>query len=175
MQERQLILETERLCLECFHLGHADFVLRLLNSPDYIRFIGDKGIKTLAQAQQYIIDSPMAAFEQYGFGFSVVSLKQTAEPIGGCGLITREGREHVDIGFGFLPGYMGHGYAYEIASATMTYAKEVLRLPKVQGITIPENERSIKLLKKLGLVFEGMTFLPNDEEELMLFGIDLLD
>ncbi|MCB0633851.1 MAG: GNAT family N-acetyltransferase [Lewinella sp.] len=173
MPDGEFILETERLLLQKFTPAHAGFVLQLLNSPAYLKYIGDKGIRTETDARKYIIGGPMLAMEQYGYGFSVACLKNGQIPIGGCGLINREGLSGPDIGFAFLPEYIGKGYGFEIASATLDYAKHELQLRKVLGITLPTNLPSISLLKKIGLEYEQMLRLPGDKQEVMLFGKQL--
>lgn len=173
MPDGELIFETERLGLHKFTPDHAAFVLQLLNSPDYLKYIGDKGVRTEADARKYIMGGPMLAMEQYGYGFSVVYLKEQQLAIGGCGLINREGLTSPDIGFAFLPGFIGRGFGYEIAKATLDYAKLELHLPRVLGITLPENLPSIGLLKKIGLEYQRRLHLPGDKHELMLFSRDL--
>ncbi|PHN07287.1 GNAT family N-acetyltransferase [Flavilitoribacter nigricans] len=169
MDVEQTVLETERLVLERFTLQHGTFILELVNSPGWLQYIGDKGIRELEAAEQYIREGPMTAYAQYGYGFSVVSLKEDRTPIGGCGLIRRAGLEYPDIGFALLPEYSGKGYAFEIASATLAHAKTELLIPRILGITLPTNTRSIHLLNRIGLNFARMIRLPGDEAELMLF------
>lgn len=173
MKDDSCFFETERLMLDRFTLAHSPFVLALVNSPGWLQNIGDRGVTDLAGAERYIKEGPMTAYAQYGFGFSVISLKPDRIPIGGCGLIRRAGLEHPDIGFALLPAYMGKGYAYEIAAATLTYAKQELDLPIVQGITLPTNTPSIRLLERIGLRYRKKVQLPGDEESLMLFQIEL--
>jgi RimJ/RimL family protein N-acetyltransferase len=173
MVKDEYLLETDRLILERFTLRHAAFILELVNSPGWLQNIGDRGIRDLEAAKRYIQEGPMTAYAQYGYGFSAVSLKEDRTPIGGCGLIRRAGLDFPDIGFALLPGYMGMGYAHEIAAATLAHAKHELGLSKIQGITLPTNKPSIRLLERIGLTFEKMMRLPGDEEPLMLFQIEL--
>ncbi|RYF66389.1 MAG: N-acetyltransferase [Cytophagaceae bacterium] len=86
-----------------------------------------------------------------------------------CGIIKRDTLENPDIGFALLPDYAGKGYAFEIAEATLAYAKRTLNIPVISGIVLPTNEPSIKLLKKLGLTFRQMILAPDTNDELMLF------
>lgn len=164
------IIETNRLLLRQFNEQDTAFIVELLNSPGWLEFIGDRNIKTENDARNYLVNGPMKSYTENGFGLSMVELKETATPIGMCGLIKRTTLEHVDIGFAFLPGYAGQGYAYEIASATLDYAFKTIGLDKVLAITVVNNEPSIRLLKKIGLRFEKMVQFEN--EELMLFGIN---
>lgn len=173
MYQSSTVLETDRLRLRLIGLEDAGFILGLLNSPGWLRYIGDRGVYTVEDAERYIKNGVWVAYEQYGYGFSVVELKADGVPIGGCGLIRRAGLPHADIGFAFMPEYQGRGFAYEIAAATIRHAKDKLALPRVLGITLPENQRSVLLLQKIGLRFEKMIRLAEDKEELMLFGIDL--
>jgi ribosomal-protein-alanine N-acetyltransferase len=108
--------ETDRLILRELTVEDAPFILELVNDPDWRHFIGDRGIRTLVDAGAYILGGPVAMYRRLGFGLWHVALKDQT-PIGICGLIKRDTLDHVDIGFAFLPGFRGRGYAYEAASA----------------------------------------------------------
>lgn len=164
-----MILETDRLELCKISPNDVEFIFELLNTPTWLQYIGDKGIKTLADARDYIITGPMASYNKHGFGLWLIKSKLEQVPIGMCGLIQRDYLEDVDIGFALLPQYTEKGYAYEAAKATLNYATINLALKKIVAFTDTDNERSISLLKKLGMTFEKMITIPNDSEKLMLF------
>ena len=163
------VLDTERLGLRWLSAEDAAFMLELVNDPAWLRFIGDRGVRTLEDARDYILNGPVAMYHRVGFGLCLVELKQRRTPIGICGLIERVGLEDIDIGFAFLPAFCGQGYAYESAAAIMSYARDTVGLNRVVAITAPDNQRSIRLLKKLGLSFENMLRLGEDQPEVMLF------
>lgn len=164
------IVETERLTLRQLEQTDAPFIFKLLNDPSWIENIGDRGIRTLEDAEAYIINSPNAMFQQYGFSLLLVETKDPIEPIGLCGLIKRDSLEDVDLGYAFLPEFWGKGYAYEAAAATMDYSQEVHNLSRIVAITLPENKPSVKLMTKLGFQFEETLVLAGDDEELALYG-----
>lgn len=164
------ILETERIILQQLSTHDAPFILELVNTPSWLKFIGDRGIRTITDAENYILNGPMKSYEKFDFGLYLVKLKNENTPIGMCGLIKRDTLKDVDIGFAFLPGYEGKGYAFESAEATLKYGKTNLGLNRIVAITVSYNQRSIELLKKLGFEFEEMIHFPYDKEELMLFG-----
>jgi RimJ/RimL family protein N-acetyltransferase len=160
------ILETERLVLREFDLGDTPFIIELLNSPGWLQYIGDRNVKTDDDAKRYLENGPMKSYADNGFGLSMVMLKDKTS-IGMCGIINRADLEHPDIGFAFLPEYIGKGYGLEIARATLDYAKNILKLSVVLGITVPENQSSIKLLERIGLKHDKNIMM--GQEELMLF------
>ncbi|PKV51151.1 RimJ/RimL family protein N-acetyltransferase [Aquimarina sp. MAR_2010_214] len=162
------ILETERLSLREFNLEDADFVLKLVNSPKWIEFIGDRNVRTLAEAKEFLENNLIKSYKENEFGLWVVVLKETSASIGMCGLVNRDTLEDIDIGFAMLPEYLGLGYGYEIANATMNYAKNTLHLDKIVGITNPNNIASIKLLNKIGLRFEK-TMKLSDKDTVLFF------
>jgi [ribosomal protein S5]-alanine N-acetyltransferase len=147
-------LETERLRLRPFTTDDAPFVLTLLNEPSFLRFIGDKKVRNLEDARQYLLTGPIASYNIHGFGIMLVELKDTNIPIGMCGLIKREDLPAPDIGFAFIPDYWRQGFAFEAATAVMNDARERLKLTNVLAIVNPDNDSSIKLLERLGLRFE---------------------
>ena len=164
------VLQTERLALRRLSPDDAEFILDLLNQPSFLRYIGDKGVRNTEEAINYIQTGPVASYEQHGFGLYLVQLKETGAAIGMCGLLKRDTLPDVDIGFAFLPEYWSRGYALESAEAVMKYGKEQFGLQRIVAITSLENESSIKLLEKLGMKFEGLIKLGDDEREVRLFG-----
>ena len=164
------VLETDRLILRWVSLEDAEFILGLLNEPSWLQFIGDKGVRTLEDARAYILKGPVDMYSRLGFGLYLVELKESVLPIGMCGLIKRDTLEDVDIGFAFLPAYWRKGYAYEAAAAVLAYGEKVLGLNRIVAITSLDNDRSAKLLEKLGLRFEKMLKLAPGSDEVKLFG-----
>jgi RimJ/RimL family protein N-acetyltransferase len=164
-----LTLATTRLIIRELETGDAPFILRLVNEPSFLQFIGDKGVRNLEDARQYILNGPIASYETNGFGLYLVALKAGDTPIGMCGLLKRESLPDVDIGFAFLPEFWNTGYAFESASAVMLYGKDVLKLTRIIAITNKDNYASAKLLNKLGLRFNRVINLPGDRNETRLF------
>jgi len=166
------VLETDRLVLRRMSTDDAEFELRLLNEPSFLRFIGDRGVRTLEDARAYILKGPVDMYERLGFGLYITELKGEGVPIGICGLVKRDFLEDVDIGFAFLPGFWGQGYASEAASAVMEYAKGTLGLKRLVAITNPDNQSSIRLLEKLGFRFDRMIRATADGPEIRLLTWD---
>jgi RimJ/RimL family protein N-acetyltransferase len=164
-----MILETERLILRKFIEADAPFVLELVNSEGWIKYIGDRKVYSLEDAKKYLLNGPIKSYTENGFGLSMVELKTNHAPIGMCGLIKREGLDDIDIGFAFLPQFTRHGYAFEIADGCLHYAFHKLKLNRVVAITLPENLTSVKLLSKLGMKEEKKINLPNDPTTLSMY------
>ena len=169
-EPRAVVLETGRLVLRRLSMEDAPFLLELLNEPSFLRHIGDKGVRTEADARRYVETGPLASYERFGFGLLRVELRETGQPIGMCGLLKRDALPDADLGFAFLPRYWSKGYALESASAVLAHARGSLGLARVLAITSPDNEASIRLLEKLGFRFEGMVRVPEDGPEVRLFG-----
>jgi RimJ/RimL family protein N-acetyltransferase len=167
------ILETDRLNLRMLSVEDDAFILELVNDPLWLRFIGDRGVRTLEDARDYILRGPVAMYERVGFGLYLVEHKSDGVPLGICGLIKRDGLEDVDIGFAFLPEFRAQGYAYESAAAVLAYGRSVLGLKRIVAITSPDNEQSARLLEKLGFTFEKMIRLPHDSDAVKLFASDV--
>jgi len=147
----------------------APFILELLNDPAFLRFIGDKGVRTLDDARRYIAEGPAASYTRFGFGLDVVRLQSDGTPIGICGFLKRDGLPEPEIGFAYLAPYCGHGYGYEAADACLSHAGTVLGLPRLLAITSPENAASIHLLEKLGFGFERFASVTSGQPEVKLF------
>jgi RimJ/RimL family protein N-acetyltransferase len=167
------VLQTERLNIRRMSLDDADFIVELLNDPAFLRFIGDKGVRTTEDARHYVTTGPMDSYERHGFGLWLVELNDSETPIGICGLLKRDTLSDVDIGFAFLPPYRFKGYAFESAAAVMDYGRKVLGLKRIVAITNEDNTGSIRVLEKIGMTFDRMIRLTEDEPEIRLLASDV--
>lgn len=163
------VLETARLVLRPLTLEDAPFVLGLVNEPSWLRFIGDRGVRTLDDAVGYIRKGPLAMYERHGFGLLLVELKSDGSPLGMCGLLKRDSLEDADIGFALKPAFWGQGYAYEAAAAVVAEATRVQGLQRIAAIVANDNASSIKLLERLGMRFERHIRMPGETVEISLF------
>ena len=161
------MLETERLLLRQPTTDDAAIMLRLVNEPSWLQYIGDRNVHTLEEAELYLLNGTIRSFETNGFGFGIVLLKDSLQPIGMCGFVKRDFLEHPDLGFAFFPEYTRLGYALEVARTTLMYGKTFLGMKDVAAITTHDNLPSISLLKKLGFINDKTVML--GEEELLLW------
>lgn len=166
------ILTTARLHLRWLTPADAAFMLRIWNDPAFVRYVGDRGLRTEDDARQALLAGPLALYERYGYGPYLLSLQLTGSPAGICGLFRREGLADADLGFALLPGYCGLGYAREAADAVLTHARNDLGLTRLTAIVAPDNSPSRSLISKLGLSFERMLRVPGDERDACLYGVD---
>jgi RimJ/RimL family protein N-acetyltransferase len=150
------LLQTKRLRLRHYETSDAEFILRLLNEPSFHRNIGDRKVRTIEDAVNYINARLVPSYSNHGYGLYMVE-KSDGTPIGMCGLVKRDPHEDPDVGFAFIPEMWRQGFAFESATAVLDHARNVLKLKRILGITVPDNIASIKTLQKL-----GMQFLRND-------------
>ena len=167
------MLETERLRLRWLTLDDAGLMLAIWNDPAFIRHVGDRGIRTLDEARDEMVNGAMQLYEKYGYGPYRVALKDDDTAIGICGLFRRDNLDEPDIGYGILPEYCGKGYAYEASCAVMNHARTDLGLTRLVAIISPDNEASIGLIRKLGLRFERMHRMHDEEDEVCIYGMQL--
>lgn len=167
------IIETPRLLLKEFTSSDSEFIIELLNSPGWLKYIGTRNVSSAEDAVNYIENRIRRSYLESGFGFYKIELRTNGAIAGMCGLVKRDSLEEVDIGFALLPQYENNGYAFEASEAVMNFAKEKLKLHRLAAITVPYNNSSVKLLEKLGMKFERTIHLPDDPEALMLFNKDL--
>ena len=167
-----IVLETDRLVLRHLTLNDAPFIVELLNEPSFLRFIGDRGVRSQQDARQYILNGPIASYKKNGFGLWLAFLRETGDPIGICGLLKRDTLPDPDVGFAFLPAYWRQGYAFESASAVLKHGGESLGLKRIVAITSPDNVASIGALEKMGMKFEAIKRLDGDTREVRLFAME---
>lgn len=163
-----LKIETNRLLIEEIYLSDATFIKELMNTKGWLQFIGDRNIKAVSDAEDYIQNKFIWAYKNWGYGPYKVSLKEDLTPIGICTLVKRDYLEFLDIGFAVLPEYEGKGYMFESTKTMLDYALSELNQDKVFAFTELDNERSISLLKRLGLKEQGFIVPDGEEEELYL-------
>lgn len=161
------ILTSQDLIISEAQLEDRQFFYNLMNSPAWLQYIGDRGIRSLTDAENHIQNNLLASYQKHGFGLYKVRLKIDHTPIGICGFLQRDYLEHPDLGFAMLPKYTGHGWMKEAANVLLEYAKTKLNWTKILAITSPENERSQGLLRTLGFQEKGI--IQPEEEALLLF------
>lgn len=171
-QEEKNNFETERLIIRPISLDDADFIFELYNMPKFIKFIGDRNIHSVSDAEEYIKARFLPQFEKLGFGNYLVVLKEGKHKIGGVGIFEREGLDIVDIGFSVLEKFEGKGYMYEAAEKVKSIGMDIFSLHKISAITTKDNFSSQKLIEKLDLKFKKYITLPNQTEELMYYETD---
>lgn len=164
-----IILNTQHLTLREAESSDNQFFYELLNSPKWLKYIGDRGIKTLNDAEKYIHDKLINSYKINGFGLYVYELKESHKPVGICGFIKRDYLDSEDIGFALLPEYERKGYTYEISIAVLDYGEKNLSINKVYAITSKDNLASQELLIKLGFNFKSYINEPDTNEELLLY------
>lgn len=166
------ILETERLRLRTVEQGDADFYLAVVNTPGFLEFIGDRGIRTAEAAAKAIADGPMAMQAALGHSIYLVESKDSGQPLGMSGLIKRDTLEHVDIGYAFMPEHCGKGYAHEAAVAVREHARRDIGLQRLLAIVSPGNSASIRLLEKIGMQLDKVVHLTPEDPGTNLYFIN---
>jgi len=148
-------------------------MLRIWNDPGFIRFVGDRGIRTVDEARQALEDGILRQYEALGYGPYLLTLRREAVPVGICGLFRRDGLDMPDIGYTLLGPFRGRGYAFEAARAVIDDARTNPDLPEICAIVTASNRRSVRLLEKLGLRYVETIRLPDDDSDLQRYGIRL--
>lgn len=168
-----IVARTQRLTLRWLTTDDADFVLALVNDPDWLRYIGDRGIRSVNDAVAYIETGPQAMYQRLGYGLFAVTRNRGGQSIGMCGLIQRDTLPGVDIGYALLPQYRRQGYALEAAQACVTLARDQFGIRRLLAITSPDNAPSTGLLGKLGLRFEQLLELVPGSDPVALYAGDI--
>jgi len=159
------ILHTGRLLLQPLAETDFAFIQELLNTEGWIKFIGNRNIHSKEDAVAYIkkiADNP-------AIHYWTVRTKEDQQPIGLVTLIQRDYLDQPDIGFAFLPAAAGKGYAYEAAKALLDHVLLDDAVTAIHAVILPDNISSIRLTKKLGLTFDRLVNI--EEEELHIYSI----
>jgi RimJ/RimL family protein N-acetyltransferase len=156
-----------------FTFDDAPVAMALVNDPSFIQYIGDKGVRTLDDAREYLRKGPLASYERHGFGLFKVVRRADAEPVGMCGLLKRDTLDDVDLGYAFLPAFWSNGYALESVAGVIDYGRQQHQLTRIVAIVQPDNAASIRVLERSRFAFERSIQLDPDAKPLQLFGRDL--
>jgi RimJ/RimL family protein N-acetyltransferase len=160
-------IKGKRITLRHLHAGDAAFIYRLLNTEGWLRFIGNRNILNEDAALKYLQEGPINAYSKFGYGLFCVETNQNADPIGICGLLNRDSLKHPDLGFAFLPDHTGKGFAEEACRLVLENLPASISI--VDAITLPENTRSVHLLKKIDFVFVEAITMTNENEVLHVY------
>lgn len=160
------ITAGERVRLRQARLDDAAFLRRLMNAPGWLRYIGDRQIRTHEDARAYIQNSLISSYRTHGFGLYVV--EHSEEAIGLCGLLQRDYLDAPDLGFAILPEYERQGLTREAIELTLEYAAQSLQLRELLAIVLEENLPSQKLLRRCGFKPSG-TVDSDKGDELLLY------
>jgi RimJ/RimL family protein N-acetyltransferase len=160
------ILETDRLSLRELTADDAAFIKALLNSPKFLKYVGDRNVRSDEDARDFIVNKYRASYTNNGYGLWAIETKD-GTLVGMCGFVKRDYFDEPDIGFAFLPEHERKGYGYESAAATLTYGSETLGFNKVLAITSLDNDASVGLLEKLSFRADGI--IEPQGEKLRLF------
>ncbi len=169
----QSSVETDRLTLRHLTLDDAGLMLSIWNDPAFVRHVGDRGIRTMSDAQEAMRQGVLRLYEEHGYGPFRVALKATDQPMGICGLFQRDCFDVPDIGYATLPEFCGNGFAYEAACAVIDDAESRLAIARLVAIISPQNDASIGLIRKLGFDFERMHRMPDDDDDVCIYGKSL--
>lgn len=167
-----ILFETSNLVIRRFTTHDDTFIFELLNTPTWKKFIGERNIHSTLEAINYLHNGPLALYAQYGYGPWLVALKETNQPIGMCGLFKRDYLDKPDLGFAFLPGFEGKGFAYESCMASLKYVTDNYNIEFLYATTTDINSRSQRLLERCGFIRNGK-ITPPGEEELLLYRFSL--
>lgn len=163
------MLETSRLRLRELDTGDAEFILRLFSDADFVRYIGDRGLRTVADAERYLSERVVPGYRQHGFGLWHLSRLDNGDALGICGLLRRPGLDDVDLGYALLPEARRQGFVREAAAACLHYAHALLGLPRVAAITRYDNHPSRQVLEQLGFVHQRALTLPGESQVIALY------
>lgn len=164
-----IVCESERLAIRRVLLEDAGFLVRQLNQPSWLRYIGDRAVRSVEDAERYIESRMLEQYRTLGYGMNVVQLKSTGEPVGVCGLVKRDALPCPDLGFALLEDYWGMGYGLEAAAAVVGHACQVLGMSRLLAVTTADNERSGRILVELGFRLWKESYRMDEGEEVRLY------
>jgi [ribosomal protein S5]-alanine N-acetyltransferase len=163
-----MIGESKRVYLREFKKEDGEFIFQLVNMPSWIAYIGDRNIRSIQDAENYIEERLESSYKKNGYGLYAVVEKNEKEVIGMCGLVKRDYLPQPDIGFAMMESFQNMGYGRESAEIILKISREVFHLNKIYAIITPNNDRSINLVNKLNFTYE-QTKTQEDTTELLVY------
>ena len=166
--EKKLVAHTQRTIVNRISIDDAPFFVQLVNSPGWLRYIGDRQVSDVADAERFLEDGFLQSYRDNGFGHYLVRSRQ-GDPMGICGFLKKPILENPDFGFAFLPEYMGQGFAFEACEKVLKLAVEYYRFTILDAVLSVDNSRSKRLLEKLGFGQQGTIPSETDERGALLY------
>jgi RimJ/RimL family protein N-acetyltransferase len=163
-------IATLRTTLTPLSVADAPFMFELMTSPLYLRFIGDRSLASIQDAERYIDSYFLKSTRTHGFGYFVAT-NSNGVPIGTVGFMQKDYLQYPDIGFAFLPQFSGLGLAHEVSQAALKYARDEWQLTNVDAVTDRENVASQNLLERLNFKFIKEVSHPDDQRPIQLYGL----
>jgi RimJ/RimL family protein N-acetyltransferase len=133
-------------------LADLDAMTSLLGDPD-VMWVNPRPF-TRDEVRRWIENS-MRLYRERGFGMWLLSLTETGEFVGECGLVPQEveGTTQIEVAYRILPAFQGRGLATEAARAALGFAHAVIELDRVVAMIDPRNVASQRVAAKLGLTY----------------------
>ena len=162
------IVTTKRTRIRKITLADAPFLFELLNTRDWINYIGDRNLNTISDVESYIEKIFINVYQECGFGYYHIS-SSDGDDIGIAGFFKKPYLENEDYGFAILPKFYQMGFGYEVGEALVNYGTKEFSFTKLDAVTMQSNCASQKLLEKLGFTRIGLITLPDKSEEDLLY------
>jgi RimJ/RimL family protein N-acetyltransferase len=153
----KIICQTERLRLREYTVNDTRLLLKTFNEPDFIKFVGDKHIRSHNDALKRLQEVEFQCYQRDGFGSWLLELKSSGKAIGSCGVFRRETGADVELGYALCSEFYGQGFGQEAAQAVVSWVKKHLDCDKIIATTSLDHLASIRLLQKIGFVFQKNT------------------
>ena len=139
------------------HEGDLEFLQRLTQTPGWLANIGPRGTETMDGTRAYLYLRFLTPYQTHGCGMWVIELDGIA--VGLSGIVVRSGIEFPDLGYALLPEFEGRGIATEAGHLVLKWAVESGRWPHLDAYTMPHNEASNNVLRRLGFEDLGVVHL----------------
>jgi RimJ/RimL family protein N-acetyltransferase len=146
-------IHTPRLRLTRLRESDLADLCCMYRNPRVMATLG--GIRSEDETRSHL-QQHLAHWDQHGFGRWAAREPATGRFIGRGGLLRLAlgGREEVEVGYGLLPEFWGQGLATELAAASVRAGFEVLGLPELVSMTLPNNAASRRVMEKAGFRYE---------------------
>lgn len=148
------VLSTQRLLLRPISSADVEALHSFWTDPAVRKYLWDNEIISKDRVVDIVRDSE-TCFGELGSGLFAIELNE--EPghlVGFCGLRHMDGGDDVELLYGILPRYWGEGFVTEAAREVLRHGFESCGLERIVGATDTPNQRSVRVMQRLGMVFE---------------------
>jgi ribosomal-protein-alanine N-acetyltransferase len=156
------LLETERLRLRPVAADDLDHFAALYADPDVMRFIGTR-IPLSRELSRERLDFMLDHWLRHGFGMWALFRKDDGAFVGRCGMRYLDNTTQFELGYTLAKAHWGQGLATEASRAVVRYAFEVMRVGRLVAVADPANTASVNVMRKLGMICEGLGYYYNSE------------
>lgn len=145
-----VLYRTERLTVRRLGPGHVSDLVAVYGDRETVRWVDDGEPLSLEEAERWI-EVTERNYRLRGYGMAALTLTDTGEVVGFCGIVRPGGQEEDEVKYALLRSRWGQGLATEAVEGMLAHGARRLGLEEIIATVAAENDASLRVLHKVGM------------------------